>query len=89
MFNSLNVNTTKWSHTLKQFLGSCSGMFDHFVGLAIKGLKDINNKTINLTELPKIKQQSTQRHFIQMRPMNTISTNYIITDLKELDVLSK
>ena len=31
-FNPLSPNPTKWSNTLKQF------MFDHFVGLALKGL---------------------------------------------------
>ena len=38
----LNANFTKWSNTLKQFVGklstNCSSVFDHFVGLALKGL---------------------------------------------------
>ena len=41
-FNPLSANPTKWSNTLKQFLGSlptnCFSVFDHFVGLALKGL---------------------------------------------------
>ena len=32
----LNANPTKWSNTLKQFV---SRVFDHFVKLALKGLK--------------------------------------------------
>ena len=36
-------NFTKWSNTLKQFVGklpmNCLRVFDHFVGLALKGLK--------------------------------------------------
>ena len=40
--NPLNVNFTKWSNTLKQFIGNlatnCLGVFDHFAGLALKGL---------------------------------------------------
>ena len=40
--NPLSVNFTKWSNTLKQFVGNlptnCLGVFDHFVGLALKGL---------------------------------------------------
>ena len=36
-------NFTKWSNTLKQFVGklpmTCLRVFDHFVGLALKGLK--------------------------------------------------
>ena len=35
--------TTKWSNTLKQFVGkkliNCLSVFDHFVGLVLKGLK--------------------------------------------------
>ena len=38
----LSANPTKWSNTLKQFVGNlpaiCLNVFDHFVGLAIKGL---------------------------------------------------
>ena len=40
--NPLSTNFTKWSNTLKQFVGklptNCLGLFDHFVGLALKGL---------------------------------------------------
>ena len=39
----LSGNPTKWSNTLKQivdnFLMNCFSLFDHFVGLALKGLK--------------------------------------------------
>ena len=41
-FNPLSTNITKWSNTLKQFVGklptNCLSVFDHFVGLALKGL---------------------------------------------------
>ena len=33
--NLLSANITEWSNTLKQFVGK---LFDHFVGLALKGL---------------------------------------------------
>ena len=36
-FNPLTTNPTKWSNTLKQFVGKL--LFDHFVKLALKGLK--------------------------------------------------
>ena len=40
--NPLSDNPTKWSNTLKQFIGQQPtkflSMFDHFVGLALKGL---------------------------------------------------
>ena len=42
-FHPLSANLTKWSHTLKQFVGNlprnCLSVFDHFVGLALQGLK--------------------------------------------------
>ena len=42
VFNPLSANFTKWSSTLKQFVGrlptNCLSVFDHFVGLALKGL---------------------------------------------------
>ena len=41
MLNLLSANPTKWSNTLKQFVGklpkNCLSVFDHFVGLALKG----------------------------------------------------
>ena len=40
--NPLSANFTKWSNTLKQFVGklptNCLSVFDHFVGLGLKGL---------------------------------------------------
>ena len=48
--NSLSVKITKWSNTLKQFVGNlptnCLSMFDHFVGLALKGLMCRNTTKI-------------------------------------------
>ena len=38
----LSAKITKWSNTLKQFVGNlptnCLSVFDHFVGLVLKGL---------------------------------------------------
>ena len=40
--NPLSANLTKWSNTLKQFVGNlprnCLSVFDHFVGFALKGI---------------------------------------------------
>ena len=40
--NPLSPNPTKWSNTLKQFVGksptNCFSVFDHFVGLTLKRL---------------------------------------------------
>ena len=50
--NPLSANPTKLSNTLKQFVGklptNCLSVFDHFVGLALKGLKpfEVSNKII-------------------------------------------
>ena len=42
MLNPLSVSPTKWSNTLKQFVGklptNCLSVFDHFLKLALKGL---------------------------------------------------
>ena len=44
-FNPLSASFTKWSNTLRQFVGdlptNCLSVFDHFVGLALKGLKQL------------------------------------------------
>ena len=41
--NSLSINPTKWTNTLKQFVGNLPtnyfSVFNHFVKLALKGLK--------------------------------------------------
>ena len=41
--NPLSANPKKWSNTLKQFVGNlptnCLSVFDHFMNLALKGLK--------------------------------------------------
>ena len=44
VINPLSANPIKWSNTLKQFVGklptNCLSVFDHFVKLAFKGLKE-------------------------------------------------
>ena len=44
-FNPFSANFTKWSNTLKQFVGKlltiCLSVFDHFVGLALNGLINV------------------------------------------------
>ena len=46
-FNPFSANFTKWSNTLKQFVGNlptnCLSVFDKFVGLALKGLTLVRN----------------------------------------------
>ena len=55
-FNPLSANPTKWSNTLKRFVGklstSCLSAFDHLVGLALKGLTTVlsyySNESLSL-----------------------------------------
>ena len=51
LINPLNANPEKWSNTLKQIVGNlptiCLSVFDHFMNLALKGLKTL--KKIKLT----------------------------------------
>ena len=51
-FNPLSADPIKWSNTLKQFVGklptNCLSVFDHFVGLALKGLKYANANMVLL-----------------------------------------
>ena len=47
--NLLSINPTKWSNALKQFVDNCRRIvwvFDHFVGLALKGL-NLNHEIIH------------------------------------------
>ena len=50
ILQSLSANITKWSNTLKQFVGNCLSLFDHFVGLVLKVLKEEyqSNKRLQL-----------------------------------------
>ena len=51
-FNSLSANFTKWSNKLKQFVGNLPtnrlSVFDHFVGLALKGIIMANRTYTNM-----------------------------------------
>ena len=43
LINLLSANPTKWSNALKQFVGNlptnCLSVLDHFMNLALKGLR--------------------------------------------------
>ena len=63
-FNPLSAKPRKWSDTLKQFVGklptNCLSAFDHFLGLALKGLifyllSIVNQMCLELKERPFIK----------------------------------
>ena len=57
-FNPLSANPTKWSNTLKQFVGklpsNCLSVFDHFVGMVLKGLIKTNESLHPNKNMPKL-----------------------------------
>ena len=65
MLNPLSANPTKWSNTLKQFVANlptnCLSVFDHFMNLALKGLKAISSVKITTTTKKKPLKKNT--HF--------------------------
>ena len=52
LINPLSGNFARWSNTLKQFVGNlptnCLSLFDHFTGLALKGLMRTKLETENV-----------------------------------------
>ena len=55
LINLLSANPTKWSNTLKQFIRSLPtnylSVFDHFMGLALKGLNNFKRCKNSLENL--------------------------------------
>ena len=68
--NPLSANFTKWSNTLKQFVGklstNCLSVFDHFVGLAHKGLN------YSISTNPKLKELLTQGVIVALACNNVL-----------------
>ena len=62
--NPSNTNPAKWSNTLKQFAGNsrqtCLRVFDHFVRLALKGLRK-NRRFIMKTVFKTVKVKSGKK----------------------------
>ena len=84
--NPFGANPTKWSNTLKQFVGKlptyCLSVFDDFVRLANKGL-NIGEKWVNikiyakcLLQYPKCNQDFPIKifYFIILSTVSTIMT---------------
>ena len=50
--NPLSANPTKWTNTVKQFVGklpmNCLSVFDRFEKLALKGLGTLKNVKLHL-----------------------------------------
>ena len=64
MLNPLSAKFIKWSNTLKQIVGKlptiCLSVFDHFSGLALKGLKSI---LIGGSSIKEVFVACTKSHF--------------------------
>ena len=62
----LSANFTIWSNTLKQFIGklptNCLFLFDHFVGLALKGLQSSLAFPIGLKKIRKNRLSFSNRN---------------------------
>ena len=57
----LSANPEKWSNTLKQIVGNlltiCLSVFDHFINLALKGLKMPKLSEVSLVPKPIERQK--------------------------------
>ena len=77
-FNTLSANPTKWSNTLKQFIGklptNCLSVFDRFVGLALKGLRHQNN----------INEQCSIVFIVHLELMKNINLVFFYYDFKKI-----
>ena len=68
MINPLNANPEKWSNTLKQIVANlptiCLSVFDHFMNLAIKGLKElVKSKSKEKSRTGKISKEGFRKVF--------------------------
>ena len=75
MVNPLYANPTKWSNTLKKFVGNlptnCLSRFDHYLGLALKGFRYIfymnySREQIQLTEKDGKSLESFSEDFTEL-----------------------
>ena len=79
LINLLNANPTKWSNTLKQFVSklptNCLSV-SRFVGLALKGLKNVINGR-GLTRITALITHLTSTHSLMSFLLGTITTRFL------------
>ena len=77
--NPLSATFTKWSNTLKQFVGklptNCLSVFDNFLGLVLKGLMLKNLKIRFLSNRASIKLLFIER----LHTRSILSTKYFLS----------
>ena len=80
VINPLSANATKWSNTLKQFVGNlpttCLSLFDHFVKLTLKGLKlwTTEKRDVSSANNLRIDDKSFDKSLTQTRKKNFEAT---------------
>ena len=66
ILNPLSAIFTKWSNTLKQFVcklpTNCLNVFDHFVGLALKGLRFVYTLGIAMCKFAIVKERKKEEY---------------------------
>ena len=87
-FNPFSANFTKWSNTLKQFVGNLRtnylSVFDHFVGLALKGLsfrEELTNLAFFCSKREicwKLTIKTTERHHWHRSGVFIVNFEYIL-----------
>ena len=93
-FNLLTANPKKWSNTLKQFFGNLStnrlSMFDHFVKLALKGLRNYTIKffIVSKSTLPwKTVRANKNSRFQQTFSCLKAIIESLEKDVKKIEIL--
>ena len=93
-FNLLTANPAKWSNTLKQFFGNLStnrlSMFDHFVKLALKGLRNYTIKffIVSKSTLPwKTVRANKNSRFQQTFSCIKAIIESLEKDVKKIEIL--
>ena len=93
-FNLLTANPAKWSNTLKQFFGNLStnrlSMFDHFVKLALKGLRNYTIKffIVSKSTLPwKTVRANKNSRFQQTFSCLKAIIESLEKDVKKIEIL--
>ena len=74
-FNHLSAKISKWLNTLKQFVDNlptnCLSVFDYFVELALKGLRNLLNSTFSEKYFTAARSDSETRIWMFLHNVDT------------------
>ena len=83
--NPLSANSTKWPNTLKQIVGNLPtnylSVFDHFVELAFKGLRDLFRTLVNIYDVVFLPKVLTTEHRKLFLPKYSFVDNWRLSTL--------